>query len=85
MDNDRHPLFKNMVLVIGRLYWPGPPGVKEGDIICVFLGCEVPLVLRKLKDHFVLVGPCFVLGFMDGEAISMMEEGKLHLETFNLR
>jgi Heterokaryon incompatibility protein (HET) len=62
----------------------GPLAMDEGDMICVALGCNVPLVLRKEGDHYLLVGECFVWGLMDGEA---MRDKKLRhmVETFCLR
>ncbi|PMD21174.1 hypothetical protein NA56DRAFT_556793, partial [Hyaloscypha hepaticicola] len=49
----------------------GPKGLTVGDLICLVLGCEVPLLLRKNGDHYLLVGECFVWGLMDGEAMRM--------------
>ncbi len=62
----------------------GPVAMKDGDVICVVLGCNVPLVLRKEANYFLLVGECFVWGLMDGEA---MRDKKLrHMaEIFCLR
>jgi len=62
----------------------GPEAMNERDIICVALGCDVPLVLRKEREHYLLVGECFVWGLMDGE---VMRDKKLRhmLETFCLR
>jgi hypothetical protein len=62
----------------------GPEIMEKEDMICVILGCNVPLVLRKVRDHYLLVGECFVWGLMDGEA---MRDKKLRhgLETFRLR
>ncbi|TAQ89281.1 hypothetical protein B7494_g2425 [Chlorociboria aeruginascens] len=51
-----------------------PKETEPGDIICVFFGCSVPVVLRpdrKKKPHyFHMVGECFVYGMMDGEAVA---------------
>jgi hypothetical protein len=47
----------------------GPLAVKEGDMICILLGCNIPLLIRKEDDYHVLVGECFVWGLMDGEAM----------------
>ncbi|KAH8751883.1 heterokaryon incompatibility protein-domain-containing protein [Hyaloscypha finlandica] len=62
----------------------GPEIMEKEDMICVILGCNVPLVLRKVRDHYLLVGECFVWGLMDGEAV---RDKKLRhgLETFRLR
>jgi hypothetical protein len=47
----------------------GPPLMKEEDVICIISGFPVPYILRPEGSHFLLVGPCFVMGIMDGEAI----------------
>jgi hypothetical protein len=62
----------------------GPVPMEEGDLICVALACNVPLMLRKYGNYYFLVGECFVWGLMDGEA---MRDKKLRhrLETFCLR
>jgi len=56
-----------------------PPGTKEGDMICVFMGAQVPFLLRPIsKIHvgeaseekcYALVGECYVHGLMDGEGL----------------
>ncbi|EPE30510.1 hypothetical protein GLAREA_03477 [Glarea lozoyensis ATCC 20868] len=53
----------------------GPEGMRVGDLVCVVWGCDSPVVLRRLEDHYVLVGNCFVLGLMDGEARLAFEKG----------
>jgi hypothetical protein len=57
----------------------GPQKTRRGDLICVFPGCQVPLLLRKVDEHYVLVGECFVLGLMEGEAVANGKVG-----TFNI-
>jgi di/tripeptidase len=57
--------------------------LREGDMICVVLGCNVPMVLRKAVDDHHLVGPCFVWGLMDGEALENMRGSGY--EEFRLR
>ncbi|KAF8859539.1 hypothetical protein BDZ45DRAFT_650039 [Acephala macrosclerotiorum] len=47
----------------------GPPDVKDGDIICKIYGCRWPCVIRKVDSHYVLVGACWVLGFMDDQGL----------------
>jgi len=62
----------------------GPKAVEDGDSICVVLGCEVPLLLRKNGDQYLLVGECFVWGLMDGEAMRMKRKGDDWLDSFGL-
>jgi len=61
----------------------GAPNVQKGDKICVLLGCDIPLIIRQVNNHYVVVGDCFVYGIMKGEAMKDIEESKLDLETFN--
>ncbi|EXJ58929.1 hypothetical protein A1O7_06360 [Cladophialophora yegresii CBS 114405] len=45
-----------------------PPDTKWDDVIAILYGCSVPVVLRKVRSYFKLIGECFVYGMMDGEA-----------------
>jgi hypothetical protein len=62
----------------------GPEALREGDQICVALGCSVPLLIRQTEDHHVLVGECFVWGLMDGEALRGRKASDTW-DTFRLR
>ena len=49
-----------------------PRDTREGDIVCVVLGCSYPIALRPTSSNgtkWKVIGPCFVPGFMNGEAI----------------
>jgi Heterokaryon incompatibility protein (HET) len=39
------------------------------DQICIFLGVPIPFVIRRAGDHHILIGPCYVHGMMDGQAL----------------
>ena len=47
----------------------GPSGMRPGDSICVFLGGNVPWVVRQDGHEYTLVGECYVHGIMDGEVM----------------
>lgn len=48
-----------------------PKEAREGDVICVLYGGEVPYVLRPWKSgYFLVVGECYVDGIMHGEGLS---------------
>lgn len=47
-----------------------PCGAALGDLICIVLGSEVPLVLRSSGSEYLLVGGAYVHGIMDGEAMA---------------
>ena len=61
----------------------GPLALEKGDLICIFPGCNLPLMIREHDDHHVLIGDCFVWGLMDGEA--MKDRNVEDFETFKLR
>ncbi|KAF7860721.1 hypothetical protein EAF04_008239 [Stromatinia cepivora] len=66
-----------------------PNEAKEGDVVCIFLGCTVPVVVRredecgKGKGGWRFVGECYVHGMMDGEAVT--GDWPKKLEVFRLR
>ena len=62
----------------------GPKGVRKDDEICVLFGSDVPFVLRRIGQHHAVVGQCFVLGLMDGEAIKWKEQGKVSVTSFKI-
>jgi hypothetical protein len=54
-----------------RIPCVGPSGMQEADVVGVLRRCRTPLLPRRVKESdevFKLVGSCFVLGLMDGEA-----------------
>jgi hypothetical protein len=51
-----------------------PNNTEPGDVIAVFLGGNLPFILRPTVDNeFQLVGPCYVDKMMDGEVLELME------------
>ncbi|TQS33893.1 hypothetical protein Golomagni_05748, partial [Golovinomyces magnicellulatus] len=54
----------------GSFGW-GVNGVKAGDKVVVFLGCDYPFTLRAQDNgQYIIIGDCYIDQFMDGEAIS---------------
>lgn len=62
---------KSIVALDGRQYMGvAPKAVLKGDIVSVILGCDLPMVLRRSTDNALrIVGPCFIHGLMNGEAV----------------
>lgn len=50
-----------------------PPRAKVGDLICVLLGCSVPVVLRQQNTDagtcYQLIGEAYCYNLMEGEAL----------------
>ena len=48
----------------------GPKDVKEGDLVAIFLGGPSVFILREHHNGlYQVIGTCYILGMMDGEAI----------------
>lgn len=62
----------------------GVQDLRHTDLICVIFGAKLPFFLRKVDDHYILIRDAYVEGLMYGEAIKMMEEGTLELQTIEI-
>jgi hypothetical protein len=58
----------------------GPSGARDGDFICKLYGFFYPFILRKVDSHYVLVGSCWVLGFMSDQELD--EDQSVMLEIW---
>lgn len=58
---------RRFVITSKGYYGLVPAMAHVGDCICLIHGCNAPLVLREVDDHYVLVEACYVYGVMDGE------------------
>lgn len=58
--------------------------VQAGDIVCILLGCSMPMVLRPIDNHFELIGDIYLDGIMYGEAMAALDERKFKLQDFEL-
>lgn len=48
-----------------------PHGTKEGDLIFIVVGADIPFLLRPCDDSYELIGEAYVQGVMDGEVLLM--------------
>ncbi|MCJ1404177.1 hypothetical protein MMC11_007402 [Xylographa trunciseda] len=60
----------------------GPDWLQRGDKVCILLGSSLPVLLRPIDDHHMLIGPCYIHGIMFGEAMSLLDGGEVELEDF---
>lgn len=64
-----------------------PGGSEKNDIVTILYGARCPFALRphpKNESEYYLVGPAYVHGFMDREAMTWLEEGRLKKQVFIL-
>jgi hypothetical protein len=57
-----------------------PLFAERGDLICVLLGCSVPMIIRRCGTNYVVVGDAYVYGMMEGEVMKQVEKGRLHVQ-----
>jgi hypothetical protein len=82
--------YKDMFLSTQGYLGLSKEGFQVGDVVCIFLGGEVPFLLRESMPpnggRFQFISECYVQGVMDGEALGNLEvaEGN-HLEPFLIK
>lgn len=60
-----------------------PHQARKGDMVCILLGCRVPVLLRERQEGgYELVGEAYVQGIMDGESVT--DENIDRLEDFEI-
>lgn len=55
--------------------WDSRFDMERGDLVCVIFGCDKLLLLRKVDNNYIVIGECFGLRVMDGEAINDLRDG----------
>ena len=79
-SNKEHRLFQTEDGYLGI----GPRTMRPGDSISVLFGCRNPVVLRATGSYHHNIGPCFILGLMEGEAIRDMVNGSKVAREFQI-
>ena len=59
----------------------GPKDIRNGGIVSVLLSGQVPFILRKLEDAYMLIGESYVHGIMNGEAL---DDADFEIQYFRL-
>ena len=72
--------WRRLITTNGGYLGLAPAATLPHDKICILAGCNVPLILRPRREHYEIIGECYIHGIMRGEAMQDVEEGKLRLE-----
>lgn len=75
---------RKVFVTANRYLGVGPNDMHETDVVAVLDGCRMPVVLRKMDKGYFFLGLCFVLGLMDGEAATMVQDGNAVTENFEI-
>ena len=69
-------------------YGNGPVCTQPGDLVCAIFGSNVLLILRHTErregNGYQVVGDCYMHGFMEGQAVEMIEKRELSTKSFCL-
>ena len=69
-------------------YVLGPKVLAQGDVVCVLWGGRMAFCLRPLemdgRTVYLLVGECYIHGFMKGEVDGMVDDGTLKVQDFEI-
>ncbi|KAL1875171.1 hypothetical protein Daus18300_003239 [Diaporthe australafricana] len=63
----------------------GVPEVQLRDRVVVLKGCSVPLIMRAVGDHMVIVGESYVSGIMGGEVMEDLAKGRYKTRMIRLQ
>ena len=58
-----------------------PKDCREGDLVCILHGSNVPLLIRTQDQYYKTIGQCYAYGIMNGEAVNWKEA---EADTFTL-
>lgn len=64
------------------LVWPR---ARPNDLVCILLGCSVPVTLRKEGRQYVLQGESYIHSMMDGQAMRDLDLGLYALQDFAIK
>ncbi|RDW77668.1 hypothetical protein BP6252_05721 [Coleophoma cylindrospora] len=73
---------KRLVVTENKLAGLAPQLSQKGDKIAVLFGCDFPVVLRAVDDHWELIGEVYIDGIMKGQAMTDYRAGKFTERTF---
>lgn len=65
-----------MFLTVDGRLGIGRRTVQRNDVVVIAPGCRVPLALRQYATYYKLVGPVYISGIMQGEAVRSKEQAE---------
>jgi hypothetical protein len=77
---------RRLIVTDEGLVGAAPCRAREGDVVAVVFGCNIPLVLRERvgSDAWYVIGEAYVHGYMNGEVGDLIKRGKKSIHRFRL-
>jgi hypothetical protein len=77
---------RTLILTHERMLGLAPSSTRHGDSVCIIFGLNMPAILRPRGDGtWTFVGPAYIPGLMEGEALAGLEEGIYTKRMFEMR
>ena len=84
MQRDRINIRRRIVTTMKGFFGWVLESTHKDDVICVLLGCTMPIVLRPVGKYYKVIGECYIHGIMEGEAMQSPKGGQVQLEDIIL-
>jgi hypothetical protein len=78
---------KRLMVTDSGLVGMAPKMAQKGDVVCILLGCSIPLVLRPSPGGagtFTLVGECYLDEYMNGEILHGVRAQRRETREFRI-
>jgi hypothetical protein len=77
---------RTLILTHERMLGLAPSSTRHGDSVCIIFGLNMPAILRARGDGtWTFVGPAYIAGLMEGQALAGLEEGIYTKRMFEMR
>ena len=75
-------VYRRFIITLGTMVGLAPHDTQRDDQVFIFLGGQVPYVLRpKEGDVYQFIGEVYLHGMMDGEAMKILDDNKEKFES----
>ncbi|KAI9691016.1 MAG: hypothetical protein M1822_008636 [Bathelium mastoideum] len=75
---------RRLAVTIEDTFVLAPADVEIHDLVCILLDCDLPVILRRVQDHYIFLGDCYVENIMHGEITEALKRGEYKTIEFDI-
>ncbi|KAI9666007.1 MAG: hypothetical protein M1821_003942 [Bathelium mastoideum] len=75
---------RRLAVTIEGTFVLAPADVEIHDLVCILLDCDLPVILRRVQDHYIFLGDCYVENIMHGEITGALKRGEYKTIEFDI-
>ncbi|KAK2754413.1 hypothetical protein FQN54_007057 [Arachnomyces sp. PD_36] len=83
-DSMKYILDRRLFVSSNGEFGLAPEETEVGDVVCVPLGCPLPMILWHSREGHTVVGEAYVDGWMYGKALDLLHENAINAKDFVL-